>query len=108
MNFSRSSMRLHSCQGILLSSQKALLCNPCLRNELSPFSQEGHNDLMESMRSNLPKNCNWEEYGNFRERTQICISCSGVFPAVGEWSFQICGAGPGGPFHPMDGVCAQE
>src|SRR5882757_4456422 len=42
MNFSRSSMRLHSCQGILLSLQKALLCNPCLRNELSPFSQEGH------------------------------------------------------------------
>src|SRR5262249_18557625 len=22
--------------------QKARLCNPCLRNELSPFSQEGH------------------------------------------------------------------
>src|SRR5258705_4006605 len=42
MNFTRSSIWLHSCQGILLSSQKALLCNPCLRNELSPFSQEGH------------------------------------------------------------------
>jgi hypothetical protein len=41
MNFSRSSIWLHSCQGILLSSQKAQLCNPCLRNELSPFSQEG-------------------------------------------------------------------
>src|SRR6266481_6229547 len=41
MNFTRSSIWLHSCQGILLSSQKALLCNPCLRNELSPFSQEG-------------------------------------------------------------------
>src|SRR5437660_4985109 len=42
MYFRRSSMGLHSCQGILLSLQKALLCNPCLRNELSPFSQEGH------------------------------------------------------------------
>src|SRR6185437_2883409 len=41
-NFSRSSMGLHSFQGILLSPQKAQLCNPCLRNELSPFSQEGH------------------------------------------------------------------
>src|SRR5436305_1959219 len=43
MNFTRSSTWLHSCQGILLSSQKAQLCNPCLRNELSPLSQEGHN-----------------------------------------------------------------
>ena len=25
----------------MLSSQKAQLCNPCLRNELSPISQEG-------------------------------------------------------------------
>src|SRR5436853_3724080 len=41
MHFSRSSIWLHSCQGILLSSQKAQLCNPCLRNELSPLSQEG-------------------------------------------------------------------
>src|SRR5437868_10171926 len=45
MNFSRSSIWLHSCQGILLSSQKAQLCNPCLRNELSPLSQEGHQAL---------------------------------------------------------------
>ena len=29
----------------MLSSQKALLCNPCLRNELSPFSQEGQRVL---------------------------------------------------------------
>src|SRR4029077_19222861 len=42
MNFSRSSIGLHSFQGILLSLQKARLCNPCLRNELSPLSQEGH------------------------------------------------------------------
>src|SRR5579872_2544440 len=41
MIFIRSSIRLHSCQGILLSPQKAQLCNPCPRNELSPISQEG-------------------------------------------------------------------
>src|ERR1700681_4138415 len=41
MNFSRSSMELHSFQGIFALPQKAPLCNPCLRNELSPFSQEG-------------------------------------------------------------------
>src|ERR1700736_3792746 len=43
INFSRSSMGLHAFQGILRSLQKAPLCNPCLRNELSPLSQEGHN-----------------------------------------------------------------
>src|SRR5713226_2161594 len=42
MNLSRSSMRLHSFQGIFALPQKAQLCNPCLRNEVSPFSQEGH------------------------------------------------------------------
>src|SRR5207253_6061689 len=42
MNLSRSSIGLHSFQGIFALPQKALLCNPCLRNELSPFSQEGH------------------------------------------------------------------
>jgi len=41
MNFSRSSMGLHTFQGILHSPQKAQLCNPCLRNEMSPLSQEG-------------------------------------------------------------------
>jgi hypothetical protein len=42
MNFTRSSMGLHTFQGILRSPQKARLCNPCVRNELSPLSQEGH------------------------------------------------------------------
>src|SRR6516225_7526152 len=46
MNFRRSSMGLHTFQGILRSPQKARLCNPCLRNELSPLSQEGHNSLV--------------------------------------------------------------
>jgi hypothetical protein len=41
MNLRRSSIGLHSCQGILLPPQKAQLCNPCPRNELSPISQEG-------------------------------------------------------------------
>src|SRR5213596_2739925 len=41
-NLSRSSMRLHSFPGTFALPQKAQLCNPCLRNELSPFSQEGH------------------------------------------------------------------
>jgi hypothetical protein len=45
MNFSRSSMGLHAFQGILHSPQKAPLCNPCPRNELSPLSQEGHAEL---------------------------------------------------------------
>src|SRR6476469_5563518 len=39
MNFRLSSMGLHTFQGILRSPQKARLCNPCVRNELSPFSQ---------------------------------------------------------------------
>src|ERR1700751_4683009 len=43
-NLSRSSIGLHSFQGILLSPQKAQLCNPCARNELSPLSQEGQNE----------------------------------------------------------------
>ncbi|HEY2229866.1 MAG TPA: TMEM175 family protein [Xanthobacteraceae bacterium] len=47
MNFSRSSIGLHSFQGILLSPQKAQLCNLCLRNEVSPISQEGHKSLRE-------------------------------------------------------------
>jgi hypothetical protein len=34
-------MWLHSFQGTFALPQKARLCNPCLRNELSPFSQEG-------------------------------------------------------------------
>jgi hypothetical protein len=42
MNFSRSSMGLHAFQGILRSPQKAQLCNPCLRNEPSPLSEEEH------------------------------------------------------------------
>src|SRR5579859_2570101 len=42
MNFSRSSMGSHTFQGILRSPQKAQLCYPCVRNEVSPFSQEGH------------------------------------------------------------------
>src|SRR5205823_7403951 len=41
MNFSRSSIGLHSFQGIFALPQKARLCNPCARNELSPLSQEG-------------------------------------------------------------------
>src|SRR6516225_10099739 len=45
MNFRRSSMGLHTFQGILRSPQKAQLCNPCLRNELSPLSQEGQRSL---------------------------------------------------------------
>src|SRR5436190_21260206 len=57
MNFTRSSIWLHSCQGILLSSQKALLCIPCLRNELSPFSQEGHMALLQFFGSSIfPEN----------------------------------------------------
>jgi hypothetical protein len=31
-------MRLHAFQGTFALPQKAQLCNPCLRNELSPFS----------------------------------------------------------------------
>src|SRR5438132_2699352 len=42
MNFSRSSIWLHSFQGTFALLAKAPLCNPCLRNELSPISQEGH------------------------------------------------------------------
>jgi len=42
MNLSRSSIGLHSFQGIFALPQKAQLCNPCARNELSPLSQEGH------------------------------------------------------------------
>src|SRR6266480_116640 len=41
-DLSRSSTRLHSFQGIFALSQKAQLCNPCPRNEVSPFSQEVH------------------------------------------------------------------
>jgi hypothetical protein len=37
-------MWLHSFQGIFALPQKAQLCNPCLRYELSPFSQEGHQE----------------------------------------------------------------
>src|ERR1700730_14444470 len=41
MNLRRSSMRLHSFQGTFALPQKARLCNPCVRNEVSPLSQEG-------------------------------------------------------------------
>src|SRR6516162_473937 len=49
MNLSRSSIGLHSFQGIFALPQKAQLCNPCLRNELSPLSQEGH-DVLSAVR----------------------------------------------------------
>jgi hypothetical protein len=42
---SNSSIGLPSFQGIFALPQKARLCKPCLRNELSPLSQEGHNGL---------------------------------------------------------------
>src|SRR6476660_5157003 len=51
MNFSRSSMGLHTFHGILRSPQKARLCNPCLRTELSPLSQEGHIGRQPNLRS---------------------------------------------------------
>ena len=41
MNRRRSSTIRHSFQGITLS-RKGRKCYPCLRNEVSPFSQEGH------------------------------------------------------------------
>jgi hypothetical protein len=34
--------------GCGVTSQKAQLCNPCPRNELSPFSREGHGILAAS------------------------------------------------------------
>src|SRR6266571_1218409 len=40
-NLSRSSIGLHSLQGTFALLAKGPVCNPCLRNELSPFSQEG-------------------------------------------------------------------
>jgi hypothetical protein len=46
MNLTRSSIWLHSFQGTFALPQKAQLCNPYLRNELSPFSQEGHQRCM--------------------------------------------------------------
>src|ERR1700681_1845964 len=42
MNFSRSSIGLHSFQGTFALLAKSPMCNPCARNELSPISQEGH------------------------------------------------------------------
>src|SRR3984893_7908962 len=42
MNLSRSSIWLHSFQGTFALLAKGPVCNPCLRNELSPISQEGH------------------------------------------------------------------
>src|ERR1700730_14599470 len=42
MNSSRSSIWLHSFQGTFALLAKGPVCNPCLRNELSPISQEGH------------------------------------------------------------------
>jgi len=39
---SRSSIWLHSFQGTFALLAKGPVCNPCLRNELSPISQEGH------------------------------------------------------------------
>jgi hypothetical protein len=47
MNFSRSSMGLHAFQGILRSRKRPQLCNPCLRNEMSPLSQEGQRSVLD-------------------------------------------------------------
>src|SRR6267143_1118804 len=41
MNLSRSSIGLHSFQGTFALLAKGRVCNPCLRNELLPISQEG-------------------------------------------------------------------
>src|ERR1700730_7906318 len=46
INLSRSSIWLHSFQGTFALLAKGPVCNPCLRNELSPVSQEGHNDTV--------------------------------------------------------------
>ena len=45
MTFSRSSIRLHSFQGTFALLAKGRVCNPCLRNELLPISQEGQSKL---------------------------------------------------------------
>jgi len=52
MNFRRSSVGLHAFQGILRSPQKTPLCNPCVRYEMSPLSQEGHQLLFCNFRQN--------------------------------------------------------
>jgi len=56
MNFSRSSMGLHTFQGFLRPPQKAPLCYPCVRNELLPFSQEGQPVHPGHMGSSLGRN----------------------------------------------------
>src|SRR5262249_25934750 len=77
-NLRRSSMGLHSFQGILLSRQKARLCNPCLRNELSPLPQEGHARFRASQdlhhaksRSRMPSEALAEEGYLIREETLV-------------------------------------
>src|SRR6516164_9830835 len=75
MNLRRSSMRLHSFQGTFALPQKAQLCNPCARNELSPLSQEGQAIISTDLAvhcicrrsDNLPLATNWQpKYVNSR------------------------------------------
>src|ERR1700731_3462162 len=49
MNFSRSSIGLHSLQGTFALLAKSPMCNPCARNELSPISQEGQSDKIKGI-----------------------------------------------------------
>src|SRR5580704_18508030 len=51
MNLSRSSIWLHSFQGTFALLAKGPVCNPCLRNELSPISQEGHPGFVTPLRA---------------------------------------------------------
>src|SRR6478672_1856036 len=79
MNFRRSSMGLHTFQGILRSPQKARLCYPCLRNELSPLSQEGQlisNIILVHVFSLFPVVCSW--FANFvrDEFSKLKMACS--------------------------------
>jgi hypothetical protein len=43
----------------LRSPQKAQLCNPCLRNELSPLSQEGHASPQQTFILNVSERYLW-------------------------------------------------
>jgi hypothetical protein len=64
--------------GILLSLQKAQLCNPCTRNELSPLSQEGHTRARHSPRGGPSLRC------------RTTISCVTAFGRYLRWAVGRC------------------
>src|SRR6202521_3321189 len=91
MNLSGSSIWLHSFQGTFALLAKGPVCNPCLRNELSPISQEGHHSLRGFISP-------WGRMPTFPRVTLADPSLWSVIVRISVRAGRVLGAGLWSPF----------